>query len=143
MKTVPRSTLPVALLALLALGGSAKDKHKPNSAAPAATSVVVGVQVFTDPDRHAIRHYVAAPPPGGLPPGLAKRGGSLPPGLEKHLRKNGTLPPGLQKKVSPFPPELERRLTPLGPDLRRGFIEGRAVIYNRKTSIVLDVLIPL
>src|SRR4051812_40149976 len=34
--------------------------------------------------------------PGGLPPGLAKRGG-LPPGLEKQLRRNGTLPPGLAK----------------------------------------------
>src|SRR5688500_5754194 len=28
----------------------------------------------------------------GLPPGLAKRGGKLPPGLQKHLEKNGQLP---------------------------------------------------
>jgi hypothetical protein len=33
-----------------------------------------------------------------LPPGLAKRGGDLPPGLQKHLRETGQLPPGLEKK---------------------------------------------
>jgi hypothetical protein len=37
----------------------------------------------------------------GLPPGLAKRGGQLPPGLQKHLWKHGALPPGLQKKIGP------------------------------------------
>ncbi len=36
---------------------------------------------------------------GGLPPGLAKRGGNLPPGLQKHLMERGQLPPGLQKKL--------------------------------------------
>ena len=39
----------------------------------------------------------------GLPPGLAKRGGNLPPGLQKHLQKNGQLPPGLQKRLEPLP----------------------------------------
>jgi hypothetical protein len=38
----------------------------------------------------------------GLPPGLAKRGGQLPPGLQKHLWKHGSLPPGLQKKIGPM-----------------------------------------
>lgn len=35
----------------------------------------------------------------GLPPGLAKRGGQLPPGLQKHLLRTGQLPPGLQKRL--------------------------------------------
>ena len=77
-----------------------------------------------------------------LPPGLAKRGGNLPPGLEKQLRRNGRLPPGLEKQLYPFPPELERRLPALPPDYGRAFIGGRAVIYNRSTSLILDVFVP-
>ena len=49
----------------------------------------------------------------GLPPGLAKRGGNLPPGLQKHLQKNGQLPPGLQKRLEPLPVDLDRRLPQL------------------------------
>jgi len=89
-----------------------------------------------------MREYVAHYPGGGLPPGLAKRGGNLPPGLEKQLRKKGTLPPGLRKKLTALPPELEARLCPLKADLERGFIEGRAIIFNDRTSVVLDVFIP-
>ncbi len=37
-------------------------------------------------------------PGQGLPPGLAKRGGNLPPGLERHVERSGQLPPGLEKK---------------------------------------------
>jgi hypothetical protein len=74
-----------------------------------------------------------------LPPGLAKRDGDLPPGLAKQLRRNGHLPPGLEKKLHPFPVELERRLPPLREGLVRGFVGGNAVIYNKNTSIILDV----
>jgi hypothetical protein len=70
---------------------------------------------------------------------LAKRGGNLPPGLEKQLRRKGHLPPGLAKKLVPFPVEVERRLPPLKSGLVRGLIQGRAVIYNLKTSLILDV----
>jgi len=76
---------------------------------------------------------------GSLPPGLAKRGGNLPPGLAKQLRRKGHLPPGLEKKVAVFPFDLERRLSPLKAGLVRGVIEGRAVIFNSKTSVILDV----
>jgi hypothetical protein len=101
------------------------------------------VGVFDDGHRRIIRDYVAVMPPSGLPPGLAKRGGDLPPGLERQLRRNGRLPPGLEKKMYAFPVELERRLPPPPADCTRGFIGGRAVIYNRRTSVVLDVFIPL
>jgi len=106
-------------------------------------SVEAGVAIFSGSDQEVIQHYVRGLPTDGLPPGLAKRGGSLPPGLEKQLRKNGTLPPGLQKKLTPFPADLERRLPPLAPDLDRVFVEGRAVIYNRKTRAIVDVILSL
>ena len=71
-------------------------------------SVSVSV-VFGERDRGIIREYCSQS--SNLPPGLAKRGGQLPPGLEKHLRRNGQLPPGLQKKVGRFPTELDGRLS--------------------------------
>jgi len=58
------------------------------------------------------------------------------------LLRNGTLPPGLAKRVEPFPPELEQRLPPLAPELRRGIVEGRVVIFNARTSLILDVFLP-
>ena len=74
-----------------------------------------------------------------LPPGLAKRG-NLPPGLERQLERNGTLPPGLQKRLEPFPPELSRQLPPLHPDYTRGVIGGSAIIVNRRTRAIVDVI---
>jgi hypothetical protein len=101
------------------------------------------VQLSFGRDRDVIREYFRAVPAGNLPPGLAKRGGNLPPGLEKQLQRNGHLPPGLEKNLYPFPVELERRLPPLPPDYGRAFIGGHAVIYNKSTSVILDVFIPL
>ncbi len=76
----------------------------------------------------------------GLPPGLAKRGGDLPPGLQKHLVRNGTLPPGLQKRLQPFPVELERRLSRL-PRLWVRVILGRhAILLERRTNRILDLI---
>jgi hypothetical protein len=75
-----------------------------------------------------------------LPPGLAKRGGNLPPGLEKHLERNGTLPPGLQKRLEPFPVELERRLPPLPAIYQRGVIGSDVVVVNRRTGAILDII---
>src|SRR5215475_14835072 len=55
---------------------------------------------FLPEERRIIEsYYRSGGPSKGLPPGLAKRGGKLPPGLQKHLEKNGTLPPGLQKRL--------------------------------------------
>jgi hypothetical protein len=75
-----------------------------------------------------------------LPPGLAKRGGNLPPGIEKHLERNGTLPPGLQKRLQPCPVALERQLPPLEPEYRRAVIGAHLVIYNRNTNVVVDIM---
>ncbi len=76
----------------------------------------------------------------GLPPGLAKRGGNLPSGLQKHLQKNGTLPPGLQKRLQPLPVDLERQL-PSIPSIWERIILGRQVILlDRRTSRILDII---
>ena len=99
----------------------------------------VSVQVvFGERDREVIHAYCSQPN-AGLPPGLAKRGGKLPPGLEKHLRRNGQLPPGLQKKVERFPCELERRLPPLPLNYVRVFLGGRGLIVDAQFNI-LDVI---
>jgi hypothetical protein len=75
-----------------------------------------------------------------LPPGLAKRGGKLPPGLERQLERNGTLPPGLQKRLEPFPLELSRQLPPLPSGYVRGLIGGSAIVVNRRTWAIVDVI---
>ncbi len=76
----------------------------------------------------------------GLPPGLAKRGGNLPPGLQKHLQKNGTLPPGLQKRLEPFPVDLERRLPRIPEIWRRVILGQRVILLDRRTSRILDIM---
>src|SRR6266516_2467810 len=100
--------------------GEERDHDKGNKKAHAVN--------FQPVDRRVIVDYYRGRP-GGLPPGLAKRG-DLPPGLEKQLRSNGTLPPGLDKKLVPFPPEVEVRLPPCPPEVRRGLVGGIAVMWN-------------
>lgn len=119
--------------------GSSKAKGQGKSKGNVVqTEIHARVAVYSTHDREIIRHHYHGSK-GNLPPGLAKRSGSLPPGLEKQLRKNGRLPPGLQKRISPFPIKLEKRLPRLKQGLQRGFIEGRAVIYNPKTRVIVDV----
>lgn len=96
----------------------------------------VSVQVvFGERDREIIREYCSQQY-SNLPPGLAKRGGELPPGLEKHLRRNGRLPPGLQKKVERFPRKLERRLPRLPSNYVRVFVGGRGLIVDAQFNII-------
>ena len=88
-------------------------------------------------DRDIISAYYRS---STLPPGLAKRGGELPPGLERQLERNGTLPPGLQKRIDPFPRKLARQLPPLPYGYTRGWIGGSAVIIDRRTQAIVDVI---
>ncbi len=119
-----------------------KAKDRGPEKAQAHSSTTVDIDVVLGDYRRIVREYAENPPSGSLPPGLAKRGGDLPPGLQKQLRKNGTLPPGLQKKLSPYPRDLAARLRPLGNDYQGGFLHGRVVVFNRRTSAILDVFIP-
>ncbi len=64
----------------------------------------------------------------------------LPPGLRKKYYRTGTLPPGWQKKIRPFPPELVRALSPPPPHCERGYIDGFAVVYDRRTRVIVDTL---
>ncbi len=78
--------------------------------------------------------------PGGLPPGLAKRGGDLPPGLEKQLRRNGRLPPGLQKRIVPFPADIEVRLAPIQPGCRRVRLGAWVLLIQDATNTIFDIV---
>jgi hypothetical protein len=76
----------------------------------------------------------------GVPPGLAKRGGKLPPGLQKHLEKNGQLPPGLQKRLEPIPSALDRRLPPIPEYWERVIVERDVILLDRRTNRILDII---
>jgi len=141
LTTLARCIALLAAFSLVTGGSQGKGNSKGKSSQQGKAQVEVGI--FIGQGRDVIRKYVSKLPSDDLPPGLAKRGGSLPPGLAKQLRKKGKLPPGLQKRLHTFPAELEKRLPPLAPGLKRGFIEGRAVIYNEKTFLVLDIFLPI
>ena len=64
----------------------------------------------------------------------------LPPGLRKKYYRTGTLPPGWSKRMRPFPPVLIQRLPPPPPYCDRGYVDGYAVVYDRRTRVILDVL---
>lgn len=71
----------------------------------------------------------------------APRSRSLPPGLQKKLYRTGRLPPGWEKKFETFPVALEGQLAVLPAGYRRGFIEGRAVIFDSRTQVIVDVAV--
>jgi hypothetical protein len=63
---------------------------------------------------------------------------NLPPGLRKKYYRTGALHPGWQNKMRPITPELVRRLPPQPPNCEFGYIDGVAIVYDRKTRIILD-----
>ncbi len=123
--------LPVeTALTFVVAGSSAEGGRERGEAAEAP--------YFSDRDRRLIRHFFAINTEN-LPPGLAKRGGHLPPGLEKHIERNGTLPPGLEKRLEPFPEDLNRQL----PRLPSGHV--RVILGNRALALdpsnrILDLM---
>ncbi len=64
----------------------------------------------------------------------------LPPGLRKKYYRTGTLPPGWEKRFRPFPPAVIQRLPPPPPYADRGYVDGYAVVYDRRTRAILDVI---
>jgi len=99
---------------------------------------------FLDEERRIIRDYYRPTnkkgKSKGLPPGLAKRGGNLPPGLQKHLEKNGQLPPGLQKRLEPLPSDLSRRLPRLPDHWERVIVDRDVILLDRRTNRILDII---
>jgi hypothetical protein len=96
---------------------------------------------FLPEERRIIENYYRSSGPSkGLPPGLAKRGGKLPPGLQKHLDKNGTLPPGLQKRLEPLPQDLDLRLPGLPDSWERVILGSDVILVDRRTNRILDII---
>jgi hypothetical protein len=96
---------------------------------------------FLPEERRIIEHYYRSGGPSkGLPPGLAKRGGKLPPGLQKHLEKNGRLPPGLQKRLEPLPQDLEARLPRLPDSWERVILDRDVILVDQRSNRILDIL---
>ena len=96
---------------------------------------------FLPEERRIIENYYRSVGPSkGLPPGLAKRGGNLPPGLQKHLDKNGKLPPGLQKRLEPLPKDLNSRLPRLPDYWERVILERDVILIDRRSNIILDII---
>lgn len=98
---------------------------------------------FLPEERRTIEDYYRRGKKGkakGLPPGLAKRGGNLPPGLQKHLAKNGQLPPGLQKRLEPLPVDLDRSLPRLPEYWERVVLERDVILIDRRTNRILDII---
>jgi hypothetical protein len=85
--------------------------------------------VFSTEDVRVIREY------------YAPRYRSLPPGLQKKYARTGQLPPGWQKKLEPLEPVVERRLVALPAGYRRGIVDGRAVIYDDRTHVMVDMAV--
>jgi hypothetical protein len=90
---------------------------------------------FSDDDRRIIRSCYAEDY-SNLPPGLAKRGGNLPPGLERHIERDGTLPPGLQKRVRLLPRSCERRLPAVPQGWFRAVLSGRILLLDAHYRIM-------
>ena len=95
--------------------------------------------VFSPDDRNVISDYYRNRS-SNLPHGLEKRGGKLPPGLYRQLKRNGTLPRGLQERIDPFPQALNHQLPPLATGYTRGLIGGSAIVINRRTRAIVDVI---
>ncbi len=143
------AVLTAALFILLPSSGAVADQ--PALLAQNNTTVE---KVFSAVERRVIREVLAAAGvedqedekgkggkkakgAKGAPPGLAKRD-RLPPGLERQLQRNGRLPPGLEKKQ--FPTELRIQLPAPLPGTERVIIGNDAVLIDKATNIVLDII---
>jgi len=128
-----RSFVKLTLATALSLFGSS----------PALASDAKRPERFLDEERRTIEQYYrrgAKDKSKGLPPGLAKRGGKLPPGLQKHLERNGQLPPGLEKRLAPLPAELNRQLPSLPEHWERVIVERDVILLDRRTNRILDII---
>ena len=108
----------------------ATAEHKRNHGPSEAGVSKISVQVWFPPkDVTVIREYYE-PHHRALPPGLAKK-----------YRRTGKLPPGWQKKFHPLPGNVERQLIVLPAEYQRGVLDGHAVIFNRRTQVIVDLAV--
>jgi hypothetical protein len=65
---------------------------------------------------------------------------NLPPGLARKWRRTGSMPPGWERRFRPLPVVVVRQLPPVCATCGYGVIDNCAVVYDRKTRVVLDVM---
>ena len=97
-------------------------------------------QGFDHRDHHARDCYFQPHDTRVITQYYAPRGHELPPGLQKKLYRNGRLPPGWERRMQPMPVVVERQLAPLPSGYSRGYIDGYAVVYSPRTSVVIDIV---
>ena len=86
-----------------------------------------GGRYFRDQDYVYLRQYYDGPR-------------DLPPGLRKKYYRTGTLPPGWQKRWRPMPVVVVQQLPPLPDYCERGYIDGYAVVMDRRTRVIVDAV---
>src|SRR5450631_1154210 len=64
----------------------------------------------------------------------------LPPGLRKKYYRTGTLPPGWEKRFQPMPVVVVQQLPAVPVYYQRGYIDGYAVVYDRRTRMIVDAV---
>jgi hypothetical protein len=63
-----------------------------------------------------------------------------PSGVRKKYYRTGKLPPGWENRFRPFPPAVIERLPPTPPYYDRGYLDGYAVVYDRRTRVIMDLV---
>ena len=125
-----------SLLALtFLLGGCATSVMNSGGVVIEDDHTQIGVRISSR-DREQIQHYYAHAHNAQqkkVPPGLAKRGGSLPPGLAKR----DVLPIGLQERG--LPADLERRLSRLPEGYVRVVVGTDIVLMKTRTRVIIDI----
>lgn len=84
---------------------------------------------------------LAKGPPGGEPPGLAKKPGGLPPGQAKKLYQRGERLPLTYLQSRYYLPEPARyRLEPPPPGYRWVLVDDDAYLANAQTGLIATVI---
>lgn len=107
--------------------GKGHGKHKGGHDDDGGKGAPQGYGYFRSGDEVLLRRYYAGPL-------------NLPPGLRKKYYRTGTLPPGWEKKLIPIPAPIVAQLPPLPSNCERGYIDGQAVVFDRTTRVILDVV---
>jgi hypothetical protein len=103
------------------------DKHQKHGKKHGQNGNGHGGNYFREEDAVYLRQYYGGPV-------------NLPPGLRKKYYRTGKLPPGWEKRFRPLPPVMIERLPPPPPYCERGYVDGYAVVYDRRTRIIVDVM---
>jgi hypothetical protein len=82
---------------------------------------------FRDQDYRYLRQYYDGPR-------------DLPPGLRKKYYRTGMLPPGWRQRWRPMPVVVVQQLPPVPEYCERGYIDGYAVVVDRRTRVIVDAI---